>query len=222
MSSIKAIVFDAYGTLFNVQSIQARLDLHFGANAASIGAKWRQKQLEYTWLRSLMNRYKHFDALTIDALAFACEAAGQDLTTAIKKDLMEAYKFIDVFFEVPHALSDLQTNYKLAILSNANYSLLQSAIQYNNIQMHFDTIMSAEEVGQFKTKPSVYQLTTQKLNLLTEEIAFVSSNTWDVAGAKSYGLKVIWLRRNKAIIEKLDFLPDYQIDHLSQLKTLFI
>lgn len=221
MSAIKAIVFDAYGTLFNVQSIQARLVSHFGANATAIGATWRQKQLEYTWLRSLMNRYKHFDALTMDALAFACEKEGQLLSAEVKKDLMEAYKALDVFPEVPNALSILQANCKLAILSNANHSLLQAATRYNKIETYFDAIMSAEEVGQFKTMPILYDLATQKMDLSPEEIAFVSSNTWDVAGAKSFGLNVIWVRRNNTLIEKLDFPPDYQVDNLSQIKELF-
>ena len=221
MSTIKAIVFDAYGTLFDVQSIQARLVSHFGANAAAIGATWRQKQLEYTWLRSLMNRYKHFDELTMDALAFACEKEGQLLSEKAKKDLMKAYKALDVFPEVPNALSSLQSNCKLAILSNANHNLLQAATQYNKIETYFDAIMSAEEVGQFKTMPVVYDLATQKMGLSPEEIAFVSSNTWDVAGAKSFGLKVIWVRRNNAVIEKLGFPPDYQVDNLSQIKELF-
>ena len=221
MSTIKAIVFDAYGTLFNVQSIQAYLVSHFGANASAIGAIWRQKQLEYTWLRSLMNRYKHFDALTMDALAFACEKQGQLLSAKAKKDLMEAYKALDVFPEVPNTLSSLRANCKLGILSNANHRLLQAAVQYNKIETYFDAIMSAAAVGQFKTMPVVYDLAIRKKKISPEDMAFVSSNTWDVAGAKSFGLKVIWVRRNNAVIEKLDFPPDYQVDNLGQIKELF-
>ena len=117
---------------------------------------------------------------------------------------------------------DLKKSYQLAILSNANKSLLTAATQFNHIQEHFTEIMSVEEVGTFKTNPRVYELATNKLGLAANEIAFVSSNTWDVAGAQSFGLKVIWMKRNNAIIEKLDFLPDFQINSLNDIQGLLL
>ena len=169
-----------------------------------------------------MNRYKHFDEVTKDALTYACEKSSVLLEERTKSDLMDAYNELSIFTDVTTALTDLNESYQLAILSNANKRLLTVATQFNKIQDYFSEILSVEEVESFKTNPKVYELATKKLGLVANEIAFVSSNTWDVAGAKSFGLKVIWIKRNNAVIEKLDFLPDFQIDSLNDIQALLL
>ncbi len=222
MNPVEAIVFDAYGTLFDVQSIQRKLESIYKDRATSIGQVWRQKQLEYTWLRTLMQRYVPFTKLTQDALLYACEANGINAQQEEVNQLMEAYNQLDVFTEVPAALQQLSQQVPLAILSNANQELLERATTYNQIKPYFKDIISVDAIEQFKTVPSVYQLAVNRLKVSAERVVFVSSNTWDVAGAKSFGLQVVWVKRKKeAIVEQLGFPPDHTIGQLGALSSLF-
>lgn len=214
LKDIKAIVFDAYGTLFDVASIDKRLQHHFGEKAGLIAPVWRRKQLEYTWLRSLMGRHKNFYGLTEDALLYACKQFGLGMTSSVVEDLMNHYYELDTYPDVAPALTQLQKNYKLAILSNANPKLLEKAVTHNQIKDRFAAIFSVESIQQYKPKPAVYQIPVDGFRLSREEIVFLSSNTWDVAGAKSFGLKVIWVKRKSGQLEELGVLPDGMVADL--------
>jgi len=220
LPNIRAIVFDAYGTLFNIATIDIRLQYHYGEKAAELGAVWRQKQLEYTWLRTLMNRYKDFYALTADALRFACEQVGVLYNENIATDLMNHYNQLEVYPEVDGALAKLHSKFRLAILSNANPNLLEGAVGFNNIGHYLEAVYSVDGLKIFKPVPAVYQLLVEGLKLPKEQIAFASSNTWDVAGAASYGLQVIWVKRSEKPIEQLGFEPDLVVNDLMELTIL--
>jgi len=217
LSETNALVFDAYGTLFDVKSINIKLKHHFGARGDKIGEIWRQKQLEYTWLRSLMDRYQSFSAVTQDALRYACKALSIEIGDEVLRDLMRHYDALTVFDEAPEALGKLQQSHRLCILSNANLRMLNNASENNNIAQYFEAILSVDQLQQYKPRPDVYRLAEKSLNLDKEKIAFISTNTWDVAGAKSYGLKVVWLRRSEATMEELGFHPDLEIGNLMEL-----
>lgn len=217
LKNVKAIVFDAYGTLFNISSIDKRLEYHFDRSADLVATVWRRKQLEYTWLRSLMGRYIDFYALTEDALRFACKQHQVALQPAIVNDLMDHYYRLTVFPDVGPALQQLQEKYKLAILSNANANLLDQAVAYNKMNDRFSAIFSVDVIQQYKPLPAVYQLPVDGLGLPKEEIVFLSSNTWDVAGAKSFGLNVLWVQRKEGVIEELGVKPDGVVQDLREV-----
>lgn len=216
---IKAFVFDAYGTLFNIGALDDRLAHHFGENAAEIGTIWRQKQLEYTWLRTLMAKYQPFSNVTEDALGYACEKLGVKLNPEVVIDLMFRYHALSSFPEVKKVLDELRKKHHLAILSNAEHKMLQSAVVHNKLENVFNRVISVDVISQFKPSPKVYQLAISGLEVEKEYIAFVSTNTWDVAGAKSFGFKTIWLNRAKGTREHLGFEPDMIINGLDDLLT---
>lgn len=217
LPNTKAIVFDAYGTLFDISTIDERLRHHYGERAVQLGAVWRQKQLEYTWLRTLMDRYKDFYALTADALRFACAQTGAPYDEDIAGDLMEHYLRLKVYPEAPAALEKLQTGFRLAILSNANSDLLLGAVEYNDLSRYLQAVLSVDELKVFKPSPVVYRLPEARLQLPKEQIIFVSSNPWDVAGAASYGLRVVWVKRREQPVERLGFEPDWTVNDLGEL-----
>ena len=214
---IQAIVFDAYGTLFDVASIDRRLAYHFGKKAPEVAALWRRKQLEYTWLRTLMDRYRDFYHLTRDALVYTVEALGLSVDENIEADLMDHYYQLSVYEEVPDALRELGRRYRLAILSNANPEMLERGVGHNGIADLFEGIFSVDSIRKFKPDPEVYRLPAAGLGLKPEEIFFVSSNPWDVAGAKSAGLKVGWIMRKTGVLEQLEFRPDVRVMDLRGL-----
>lgn len=217
LKNIKAIVFDAYGTLFDIASIDKRLDFHFGELAKLIAPVWRQKQLEYTWLCSLMDRYKDFYALTGDALQFACKQFEVEVSEKTVKDLMDHYYKLNIYPDVAPVLARLQKQYRLAILSNANPQLLEKAVEHNQISDRFSNIFSVDSIKKYKPIPAVYQLPVNGFGLAKEEIVFLSSNTWDVAGAKSFGLKVVWVQRKAGTMEELGWQPDWIVKDLEAL-----
>lgn len=214
---IKALVFDAFGTLFDVQSLDQRLETHFGSKAPEINAIWRQKQLQYSWLRSLMDRYKPFSRVTAEALTFACKEIGVELSDEVKAHMMQGYYELQAYSTLKKGLGELKKQYRLAILSNADPAMLNSAAVFNEIDHFFDAILSVDSLQQFKPIPAVYQLAPNALALQPNEVAFVSSNTWDVTGAKSFGLFTIWLNRNNATMETLGYAPDIEINNLASL-----
>jgi len=215
-----AIVFDAYGTLLNINSLDERLHHYYGENASNISEIWRRKQLEYTWLRTLMQRYEPFSTVTAEALEFACNSFSLPLKEEILKDMMHRYFELSAFPEIPSVLEKLSEKYKLAILSNADLPMLNGAVKYNKLGSLLTKIISADQIKQFKPVPEVYGLATKTLKLKEEQIAFVSANPWDVAGAKSFGLQTIWLNRKAGGMEKLGFTPDTEIKNLSALTSL--
>ena len=219
MKNIKAIIFDAYGTLFDVNSAAEKCKERLGDKWEGFANYWRTTQLEYTWLRSLMRRHKDFWQITEDSLDKSMNFYNID--NAMRSELLNLYKVLSPFTEVRDALNKLkQSNYKLAILSNGTPDLLNELVVSNGLKDIFDDIFSVEEVGIFKPDSKVYDLPINKYNIEKNEVLFLSANTWDVSGAGNYGYNTVWVNRNNNIFDKLDFEPNQQISNLSELLDL--
>jgi 2-haloacid dehalogenase len=216
MKNIKAIIFDAYGTLFDVNSAAEKCKDKIGDKWESFANYWRTTQLEYTWLRSLMNRHKDFWQVTEDSLDKSMMAFKIDPT--MRNELLDLYKILSLFPEATEVLKKLkEKNYKLSILSNGTSSLLNELVKNNNLDNIFDDIFSIEEVGVFKPDSKVYDMPIKRYKIQKNEIAFLSSNTWDVSGGGNYGYSSIWVNRNNNIFDNLDYVPKIQITDLKQL-----
>ena len=212
----KAVVFDAYGTLFDVNSAAEKCKSKIGDNWEDFANFWRTTQLEYTWLRSLMKRHKNFWQITEDSLDKSMKVFNIDKN--MRKDLLNLYKVLSPYPEVKKVLHNLKKkNLKLAILSNGTPNLLNELVASNNLTGLFDDLFSVEEVGIFKPDPKVYGLPLKKYKVQAFEITFLSANTWDVSGGGNYGYNSIWVNRNKSQFDKLDYQPKNEIDNLSQL-----
>ena len=219
MKKIKAIIFDAYGTLFDVNSAAEKCKEKLGDKWEGFANYWRTTQLEYTWLRSLMRRHKDFWQITQDSLDKSMNFYNID--NSMRSELLSLYKVLSPFTEVRDALNKLkQSNYKLAILSNGTPGLLNELVVSNGLKDIFDDIFSVEEVGIFKPDSKVYDLPINKYNIEKNEVLFLSANTWDVSGAGNYGYNTVWVNRNNNIFDKLDFEPNQQISNLSELLDL--
>ena len=219
MKNVKAIIFDAYGTLFDVNSAAEKCKDKIGGKWESFANFWRTTQLEYTWLRSLMKRHKDFWQITEDSLDKSMKAFSID--SSMKNELMNLYKVLSPFKEVPETLKKLKgKNFKLAILSNGTPSLLDELVKSNNLDKLFDDIFSIEEVGIYKTDSRVYDLPIKKYKIKNSEIIFLSANTWDVSGGGNYGYQSIWVNRNNNIFDNLDYKPSNQIKDLTELFSL--
>lgn len=216
-SKIKAIVFDAYGTLLDINSLDRILTDRFGHKSVELSNTWRQKQLEYTWLRTLMQQYQNFSLVTMDALEYSCKIHQVQLNEDIKQQLYKQYLKLKAFPEVPRMVEAISARVPLGILSNADHKMLQGALHGNKISGLFVHVLSAEDVRMFKPRSEIYQMACEKFSLRPDEILFVSSNTWDVAGAKSYGLTVAWLNRSDGVMEELGFEPDIIVEEIEQL-----
>ena len=220
ISGIKACVFDAYGTLFDVHSAVGKHRERLGEIADQVSAVWRTKQLEYTWLRSLMGRHADFWQVTRDALEFAFEMhAVKD--SELSADLMDAYLQLTCYPEVPEALSELnKRGFVIAILSNGTPAMLEAAVKNSRLEEIIPLIFSVETAGIFKPDPRVYQIAVDELRVKPEEIVFQSSNAWDAAGAAAYGFKVAWVNRFGQSPERLPGKPHVEIKNLSELPKL--
>ena len=219
MKNIKAIIFDAYGTLFDVNSAAEKCKERLGDKWEGFANYWRTTQLEYTWLRSLMRRHKDFWKITEDSLDKSMNFYNIDYS--MRSELLNLYKVLSPFTEVKDALNKLkQSNYKLAILSNGTPDLLNELVVSNQLKDIFDDIFSVEEAGIFKPDSKVYDLPINKYNIEKNEVLFLSANTWDVSGAGNYGYNTVWVNRNNNIFDKLDFEPNQQISNLSELLDL--
>ena len=216
MKNIKAIIFDAYGTLFDVNSAAEKCKDKIGDKWESFANYWRTTQLEYTWLRSLMNRHKDFWQITEDSLDKSIKAFKID--NSMRNELLDLYKKLSTFTEVKEVLNSLKKkNYKLAILSNGTPALLNKLVSSNDLTDIFDDIFSIEEVGIYKPDPKVYDLPVKKYQIKKDEVTFLSSNTWDVSGSGNYGYNSIWVNRNKNIFDNLDYKPKNEVENLKQL-----
>ena len=216
MKNIKAIIFDAYGTLFDVNSAAEKCKDKIGSKWEDFANYWRTTQLEYTWLRSLMNRHKDFWKVTEDSLEKSIKKFNID--PSMKNELLNLYKVLSVFEEVPGVLNSLKVRkIKLSILSNGTPKLLKELVESNNLKNIFDDIFSIEEVGIYKPASKVYDIPVNKYKIKKEEIAFLSANTWDVSGGGNYGYNSIWVNRSNNIFDNLDYKPDYEIRNLKQL-----
>ena len=216
MKNIKAIIFDAYGTLFDVNSAAEKCKDKIGDKWEGFANYWRTTQLEYTWLRSLMKRHKNFWQVTEDSLDKSMKA--YEIESYMRNELLDLYKILSTFKEVPEVLKSLkEKNLKLAILSNGTPSLLNELVNSNNLKNIFDNIFSIEEVGVYKPDFKVYDIPIKKYKIKRNEVAFLSANTWDVSGAGNYGYNSIWINRNNNIFDNLDFVPKHEIQNLSKL-----
>ena len=216
MKNIKAIIFDAYGTLFDVNSAAEKCKDKIGDKWEGFANFWRTTQLEYTWLRSLMKRHKDFWQITEDSLHKSMKAFNID--PSMKNELLNLYKVLSPFKEVPETLKKLkEKNFKLAILSNGTPSLLKELVESNNLENIFDDIFSIEEVRVYKPHSKVYDIPIKKYKIEKNEVAFLSANTWDVSGGGNYGFNSIWVNRDNNTFDNLDYVPKHQIEDLSKL-----
>ena len=219
MKNVKAIIFDAYGTLFDVNSAAEKCKGKIGDKWEGFANYWRTTQLEYTWLRSLMNRHKDFWQVTEDSLDKSMKAFKIDIS--IRSELLDLYKILSTFPEVKEVLNNLKKkNYKLAILSNGTPSLLDELVKSNNLDSIFDDIFSIEEVGIYKPSSKVYGIPIKKFKIQKDEVVFLSANTWDVSGGGNYGYNSVWVNRNNNIFDSLDYIPQNQVKNLGELLDL--
>ena len=216
MKNVKAIIFDAYGTLFDVNSAAEKCKDKIGDKWEGFANYWRTTQLEYTWLRSLMKRHKNFWQITEDSLDKSMNAFNID--KSMRNELLDLYKTLNTFPEVKDVLNKLkEKNYKLAILSNGTPSLLNELVKSNNIENIFDDIFSIEDVGVYKPDSRVYDIPTKKYQIQKNEVAFLSANTWDVSGGGNYGYHAIWVNRNNNIFDNLDYKAKNEVKNLNHL-----
>ena len=216
MNKVKAVVFDAYGTLFDVNSAAEKCKDKIGDKWEGFANFWRTTQLEYTWLRSLMKRHKDFWGITEDSLDKSMKVFNID--NAMRNELLNLYKTLSPYPEVKEVLNSLKKkNYKLSILSNGTPALLSELVKSNDLEIIFDDLFSIEEVGIYKPDSKVYDMPIKRYQIKSKEVAFLSANTWDVSGGGNYGYNSIWVNRNKAIFDNLDYKPKNEVNNLTQL-----
>ena len=219
MKNIKVIIFDAYGTLFDVNSAAEKCKNKIGEKWEPFANYWRTTQLEYTWLRSLMGRHQDFWKVTEQSLDKSMKIFQID--TSMKDELLDLYKVLSTFPEVKETLKKLkEKNYKLSILSNGTPSLLKQLVSINNLESIFDDVLSIEEVKIYKPHPNVYNIPIKKYQIEKKQFAYLSSNTWDVSAAGNFGFNSVWVNRNKNIFDNLDYQPITEINNLSDLNNL--
>ena len=219
MNNTKAIVFDAYGTLFDVNSAAEKCKDKIGDQWETFANYWRTTQLEYTWLRSLMKRHKDFWQITEDSLDKSMLTFKID--KSMRNELLNLYKELSTFPEVKSVLEELKKkSIKLAILSNGTPSLLSNLVKNSNLENLFDDVFSIEEVKIYKPDPKVYDIPINKYKVKKEEITFLSANTWDVSGGGNYGYNAIWVNRSNNVFDKLDYTPKYEVKNLKELLDL--
>ena len=238
--TIKALVFDAYGTLYDVQSVRTVADEAFPGYGEIIAEVWRQKQLEYSWLRTLMERYQDFSVVTRDALAFTLRCLALECDPAVFQRIMDRYLHLDLFPDANDALTALKDR-KLAILSNGSKEMLDALVHNSGLDRVLDATISVDSAQAFKPSRAAYRLIEARLGISPVDVLFVSSNPFDVCGAKSFGLQVAWIERVapvavanelaesqrfapstifrmlRAQMDELDFAPDYRVGGLSEL-----
>ncbi|MBI4607540.1 MAG: haloacid dehalogenase type II [Candidatus Rokubacteria bacterium] len=218
MAAIRGILFDAYGTLFDVHSV-VEAGRAITADPQTLSLAWRQKQLEYTWLRALMGRYVDFWQVTEAALRYAARRLGLSASEAQLEQLMQAYLSLAAFREVRATLERLR-GIPLAILSNGSPAMLAAAVTSSGLGGAFVHVLSVDAVKTYKPSPEVYGLGTRAMGLPAPELLFVSANAWDVAGAKAFGYQVCWCNRTQAPMEELGVAPDFTVGRLDELPAL--
>jgi len=216
MKNVKAIIFDAYGTLFDVNSAAEKCKDKIGDKWEGFANFWRTTQLEYTWLRSLMKKHKNFWQITKDSLDKSMNAFNID--KSMRNELLDLYKTLNTFPEVKDVLNKLkEKNYKLAILSNGTPALLNELVKSSNIENIFDDVFSIEEVEIYKPHSRVYDIPVKKYKIQKNEVVFLSANTWDVSGGGNYGYNAIWVNRNNNIFDNLDYKAKNEVKNLNHL-----
>ena len=216
MNKPKAIIFDAYGTLFDVNSAAEKSKNKIGDKWEAFANYWRTTQLEYTWLRSLMHRHKDFWQITEDSLVKSMKVF--NINKDMKTELLNLYKKLSPFSEVKETLEKLKKKeMKLSILSNGTPGLLNELVASNKLDKIFDDVFSIEEVGIYKPDSKVCDLPVNKYKIKPNQIIFLSANTWDVSGGGNYGYNSIWVNRNNTVFDNLDYKPFKEIKSLQQL-----
>ncbi|HZR67458.1 MAG TPA: haloacid dehalogenase type II [Burkholderiales bacterium] len=219
--ALRALVFDAYGTLFDVHTVAALCETLWPGKGEAITRAWRAKQLEYTWQRSLMRRYQDFKRVTEAGLRYACAAAGAPLADDQLRRLMDAYLELSPFPDAREAIAALkQRKLRLAILSNGSPAMLRPLVKNAGLREMFHAVLSVDELEMYKPAPAVYRLAVEKLELPKGAIGFVSSNCWDACGAKSFGFRTFWVNRAGAPLDDLGAAPDHVIATLAELPPL--
>lgn len=216
---VKALVFDAYGTLFDVHSVIRLCDELWPGKGPALSQLWRTKQLEYTWQRSLMQRYEDFTHVTESALRYSCKALGLPIDDAARNRLMQAYQRLDTYPEVVETLKRLAGR-KLAILSNGSPAMLEPVVASAGLGKLLDAVISVDSLRLYKPDPRVYALAVDRLGVPTSSIGFVSSNCWDAIGAKAFGFRVYWCNRAGAPLDELGVHPDHEMRSLAELPAL--
>ncbi len=220
LRGVRACVFDAYGTLFDLASAAAACEAAPADRRAKLTALWRDKQLQYSWLRSLQGRYVDFWNVTGDALDYALDSLGL-ADAGLRDQLMALYRRLSAFAEAPATLSALRgAGYPTAILSNGSPAMLAEAVAAAGLDGLLDAVLSVDPLGVFKTDPRVYQYALDRLGLAAGEVAFVSSNGWDAYAASDFGLRVVWCNRYRQPRERLPGAPDFEIRTLAELPPL--
>ncbi len=221
MPPLRAIVFDAYGTLFDVHSVIALCEQLCPGKGAALSQLWRAKQLEYTWQRSLMRRYEDFARITDAALRYACAALGLQIDEERRRKLMDAYRTLATFPEVGNALAELKAmKLRLAILSNGSPAMLRPLTSNAGLRGLIGAVISVDQRKIYKPSPAVYRLAVERLRAPKTAIGFVSSNCWDACGAKSFGFRTFWINRTGAPVDELGAAPDHVIGSLGELPAL--
>ena len=216
IENVKACVFDAYGTLFNVNSAVSKCKEKIGSKWENFANTWRTTQLEYTWLRSLMKKHKNFWEITEDSLDHTMETF--KIKKEMRSELLDLYKKLSPYPEVKKCLERLKAKkIKIAILSNGTPELLKMLVESNNIQNYFDDVFSIESVGIYKPDSRVYEMPINKYDCKPENICFISSNTWDVSGGGVFGYNAVWVNRLNKVFDKLSYKPKYVINNLDEL-----
>lgn len=218
---ISALVFDAYGTLFDVHSVTRLAESLFPGRGAELSRAWRTKQLEYTWLRSLMDSYEDFQRVTVASLDWSLESLGLEADEAARRSLVAEYRRLETYPEVAAALDALARHRPLAILSNGHPEMLEAVVEHNKLRNLFrGGVLSVHSARVFKPHPSVYQIVEDRLGVPRSMVGFVSSNGWDAAGARSFGFPVFWVNRGNAPVERLGARPDAIVANLTELAQL--
>lgn len=208
--SIRAFVFDAYGTLFDVYSVVKKCNDMFPDKGDELSVIWREKQVEYSFLRQLMGKYATFFEITKEALQYACEKVGVELSKEHEEELLNDYLKLDVFPEVKEVLQQLQENKcKVAIFSNGSSDMLDPLVKHAQLDKLIPHVISVDAIKQYKPTPASYNLVLEELGVKREEVLFMSSNTWDIAGATSFGFNTVRINRKSVIMDKLGVQPNY-------------
>jgi 2-haloacid dehalogenase len=221
MRELPALVFDAYGTIFDVHSVTRRADELFPGRGVALSAAWRAKQLEYTWQRGLMKRYEDFSRVTASALDWSLASLGLEADDNARRSLIDEYRRLAPFAEAPAALEALAAKRALAILSNGHPEMLNAVVEASGQRAHFrGGVLSVHAARAFKPDPAVYRIAEDALGVPRALMGFVSSNGWDAAGAKAFGFHVFWVNRAKAPVERLGVRPDEIVADLAELARL--
>ena len=221
MSTAQAVVFDLYGTLFDVHSVVQKCDAFYPGKGAEISALWRQKQLEYTWLRSLMGQYLPFEYVTYDALVYTCKHLKLDLDLERVMTLTDSYLSLSLHADVVDTLRRLKVmGVPMAILSNGSALTIDRVVKNAELHNYFSHLLSVDSVAAFKPDPRVYTLACQALGLSPGHILFVSSNAWDASGARHFGFETCWVNRHENTFDELSTVPSHVVSGLGEVPAL--